>query len=163
MGGLDGLTFQEILAVLAPSDLWDIILYLFLVFIFITLFMQGDGSVMTTILLAFVVIGALIDKVDVFGNCGFEVMFIRVMFFVIPLIVAGVTDAPKSRPPAVIAAVLGMAYMFGTWFFVLQSPACPREASDLMLFPLSLYFLRQLQTRITVDSTQLFETDALKS
>ncbi len=131
----------ELLDLLKPVTPWDFLLYVILVFLLITLFMQPEGALTVTILLAIVVVGIFIDKVQALGKCGIEVMLIRVLYFVVPLITAGVTENPKARPPAVIAALLGLAYVFGTWFFVLNSDACPREARDtVILLPLSLHF-----------------------
>ncbi len=102
------------------------------------------------------VVGIFIDKVQALGKCGIEVMLIRVLYFVVPLITAGVTENPKARPPAVIAALLGLAYVFGTWFFVLNSDACPREARDtVILLPLSLHFARQWRHKIIEVESEL--------
>ncbi len=156
MQGLANLSAQDILALLVPRTPWDYLLYIILVFTLITLFMQQAGQSTITILLALVVVGMFIDKVKAFGNCGLEVMLIRVLYFVVPLIVAGLSKNPKSRAPAVIAAVLGLAYTFGTWFFVLQGPACPREGRDTIVFlPVAARAWRLGGRRLHVDIGRL--------
>ncbi len=160
MGGLTDVTLQQIIGYLQPLNAWDYLLYIILFFVLITLFLQGEGALTVTLLLAVVVIGIFLDKVRVFGNCGLEVMLIRVTYFVVPLIVAGVSRAPKSRPWAIIGAVLGLAYTFGTWFFVLQGPACPRAPRDTIVFlPLAMRALWQTRGRLMVDVTRLDASD----
>lgn len=162
MQGLTNLNLQDILALLTPRSPWDYLLYIFLFFTLMTLFMQRAGQQTITILLVIVAVGVFVDKVKVLGNCGLEVMLIRVLYFVVPLIVAGLTKNPKSRVPAVIAAVLGLAYTFGTWFFVLQGPSCPRESRDTIVFlPVAARALRLGGRRLRVDLARLGVAESL--
>ena len=99
---------NQILQLLIPRTFWDFVLYFILLMAFIVLFMQPEGSLLTNILLAFVIIAIFIDKVQGFPahRCSFGTMLIRILYFVVPLIVAGATKNPKSRAPAVIMAVV---------------------------------------------------------
>lgn len=118
MSGLEGVTADQILALLAVKDIWDVVLYLILLFVLITLFMQPEGALTVTLLLAAVVVGIFIDKVEAMPGrhqCSFGTLIIRIMMFVIPLIVAGITKNPKARAPSVVAAVLGLGYTFLLW------------------------------------------------
>ncbi len=137
---MEGVDINDIVQLLLPSQarlLQDIWLYLILAFVLITLFMQPEGSITITLLLAVVAISIFIDKVQAFPGhlCSFGTLVIRVGMFVIPLITAGVTQNPKSRGPAVIAAVLGLGYTFVLWFFEMNNRAVcrPLERDITML------------------------------
>ncbi len=133
---MEGITFDQILALLKPNSLWDYLLYLILIFGLITLFQQPEGSVITTILLAMVIVGIFIDKIQAFPDhsCSFGTLFIRILYFVVPLVTAGITKNPKSRGPAVIMAVMGLAYMFFLWATQMNNPAvCVPLARETML------------------------------
>ncbi len=133
---MEGITFDQILALLKPTTLWDYLLYIILVFGLITLFQQPEGSVLTTILLAMVIVGVFIDKIQAFPDhaCNFGTLIIRILYFVVPLVTAGITKNPKSRPPAVIMAVLGLGYMFFLWATQMNNPAvCVPLARETML------------------------------
>lgn len=116
---------NQILQLLVPKSFWDFVLYFILLMGLIVLFTQPEGSVLTNILLAIVIIGIFIDKVQAFPahRCSFGTMLVRIMYFVIPLIVAGVTQNPKSRPPAVIMAVVGLGYTLFLWATEMRNPA----------------------------------------
>jgi hypothetical protein len=78
---------NQILQLLVPSGFWDFVLYFILLLGLIVLFMQPEGSVLTNILLAAVIIGVFIDKVHAFPahRCAFGTMGVRILFFVVPL------------------------------------------------------------------------------
>ena len=128
---------NQILSLLVPHGFWDFVLYFILLLAFIVLFMQPEGSVLTNILLAAVIIGVFIDKVQAFPahRCAFGTMVIRILFFVVPLIVAGATKDPKSRAPAVIMAVIGLGYTLFLWATEMRNPALclPLERDVTML------------------------------
>ena len=116
---------NQILSLLKPTGFWDFVLYFILLLAFIVLFMQPEGSVLTNVLLAAVIIGVFIDKVHAFPahRCAFGTMVVRIMFFVVPLIVAGATKNPKSRAPAVIMAVVSLGYTLFLWATEMRNPA----------------------------------------
>jgi hypothetical protein len=116
---------NQILQLLVPHGFWDFVLYFILLMGLIVLFMQPEGSVLTNILLALVIIGVFIDKVQAFPahRCAFGTMLIRILYFVVPLIVAGVTKNGKSRAPAVIMAVVGLGYTLFLWATEMRNPA----------------------------------------
>jgi len=133
---MEGVTFEQILALLKANSIWDYLLYLILIFGLITLFQQPEGSVVTTVLLAAVILGVFIDKIQAFPDhrCSFGALGIRVLFFVVPMITAGITKNPKSRGPAVIMAVMGLAYMFFLWATQMNNPAvCVPLARETLL------------------------------
>jgi hypothetical protein len=137
MGGLEGITVQEILALLVPSSLWDYLLYIILLFALITLFMQPEGSIGVTIIMAIVVVGIFIDKVHAFPGhrCNFGTLLVRITYFVAPLITAGISKNPKSRMPAVITAVLGLGYTFLLWAMEMNNRnVCMPLDRDLTMF-----------------------------
>jgi hypothetical protein len=119
----------------SPPRSGIISLYLILIFGLITLFQQPEGSVLTTILLAMVIVGVFVDKIQAFPDhaCNFGTLIVRILYFVVPLVTAGITKNPKSRPPAVIMAVLGLGYMFFLWATQMKtrrvSAAGPRDAA----------------------------------
>lgn len=136
MGGLGNITIQDVLFLLQPRDFFDYLLYAILLFSLITLFLQGEGALTVTIMLAVVVIAIFIDKVGALPGhpCGVFTLLIRITYFVIPLITAGVTRAPKSRMWAVLAAVLGLAYTFALWALEMRNPSiCAPLARDLSM------------------------------
>ena len=117
MGNVD---INQIIQLLLPSQqrlVWDIWLYAIMLFLLITLFMQPEGSVTVTLLLAGAVVSVFIDKVHGFPNhtCNFGTLLIRILMFVAPLLTAGISQNPKSRGPAIVAALLALGYTFLLW------------------------------------------------
>ncbi len=124
MGG--DVTFEQVIKLLLPTpgrELWDIWLYAILLFALITLFMQPEGAIMITLMMAAVIIFIFVDKVGAFPahQCNFGTMMIRILMFVIPLLTAGITQKPKSRGPAVIAAFLALGYTFLQWALIMNN------------------------------------------
>lgn len=124
MGG--EITFEQIIQLLLPTpgrEIWDIWLYLILFFAVITLFMQPEGAIMITLMMAAVIISIFVDKVGAFPGhqCSFGTMMIRILMFVIPLLTAGITQNPKSRAPAVIGAFLALGYTFLQWALIMNN------------------------------------------
>ena len=131
---------RQVLGVVA--DVW---LYILLVLAFIVLFMQPEGSLVTTLIMAAVILSIFMDKVQAFGSlqggkhiCSLGALLIRAVMFLGPLIVAGVSNNPKSRAPAVIGGLLAGAYLFALWFFEMNTRVCPRLERDITLLLNSL-------------------------
>lgn|GEM_PF-4791630 len=128
-------TFQEVLRLLIPGCMnrvfWDIILYLILLFAIIVMAMQPEGSFNVTLMMAAVIIAVFVDKIQLFGLCGLEVLLIRIVMFLGPLITAGITQNPKARAPAVITAGLALFYTFILWALELNSVTCPCTPRDV--------------------------------
>lgn len=136
MGGLSGLSAQDVLVLLQPTNFFDYVLYAILLFTIITLFLQGEGALTITMMLAVVVIGIFIDKVQALPGhkCSVFTLLIRITYFVIPLITAGLTRAPKSRIWAILAAVLGLGYTFALWALEMRNPAiCAPLSRDITM------------------------------
>lgn len=139
---MDGVDINEIIQLLLPAStfpqlLWDILLYLIFFMVIIVMFMQPEGSLTITILMAIVVVGIFIDKVQALPGhrCSFGTLLIRISFFVAPLLTAGLTKNGKSRLPAIIAAVLGLGYMFFLWALEMNNRAvCLPLGRDVSLF-----------------------------
>lgn len=110
---------------------WDLALYWLFLINVILLMMQGEGQAMASGFLMIVLISIVIDKTFGFGylldpgpydpvTCHEQVFFgtylIRVSMFVLPLMIAGMTQNPKSRGVGILAGISGGVYMFGRWF-----------------------------------------------
>ncbi|MBN2471554.1 MAG: hypothetical protein JXN59_12595 [Anaerolineae bacterium] len=137
MGGLGNITIQDVLVLIQPDNFFDYVLYAILLFSLITLFMQGEGALTITLMLAVVVVAIFIDKVGALPGhpCGVFTLLFRILYFVIPLLTAGVTRVPNSRVWAIIAAVLGLFYTFALWALEMRNPAiCRPLARDLSMF-----------------------------
>lgn len=131
-----GLTLQDIIDKLAPRPgfpglFYDILLYIIFFAALITMFMQSDKQLITTLLMAAVAAMAVIAKLNVFAATDILggriqgtrggillpiVLLINAGMFVLPLIVAGITQAKKSRPSAVLGGIIGGLYFFAFWY-----------------------------------------------
>jgi peptidoglycan/LPS O-acetylase OafA/YrhL len=113
------LTFQDILNKLAPRGgiefLYDIFLYLMFFLAVITMFMQSDKQMFPTILMAAVAAMAVIAKLNVLKPKEFGSLIINIGMGVLPLIVAGITQAKKSQGPAIIGGLIGCVYFMLFW------------------------------------------------
>jgi hypothetical protein len=116
---------SDIPRLLGPGSGTDLIFSIALYIIFflslITMFMQSDKQLITTLIMASTLLLIILAKLTLAANAPFErrefgTYVIHAGIFIFPALVAGMTKAPKSRGPAVIAAVLGAVYMFGFWF-----------------------------------------------
>jgi hypothetical protein len=139
---------DQILRYIGPrrgGEIWDF-LFVYPIFFFglITLFMQGDKEITTTLIMATVLLLTVLSKLaplgifdtigDAAGNDplifsypkGFLIFIIHCGMFALPIIVAGMTRAKKSRGPAIITGVLGGVYLFAFWF-VMQRPGSEIE------------------------------------
>ncbi len=113
---------QEILQLLGPTAghglIWNIFIYLIFFFTLITMLMQGDKALLTTIIAAAGLMLCVIDKLVIFNARDFGTMVIHAGMFLFPGLVAGMTRDSKSRPPAIFATVIGAVYFFLFWFFL---------------------------------------------
>ncbi len=93
-------------------------IYIIIVLLFITMFMQRAGSALSiTFLLAGAIMAGLIEKIQAFNHHPVEFLaFAMVMLMVVfPLVVAGMTKSPKSRLPAILATILSLVYLIVLW------------------------------------------------
>jgi hypothetical protein len=121
--------------------LWNIALYGLFLFNIIVLLMIPDGDSMHTMMIIFVLMCIIIDKMFAFGyllldsptvdqaiKCHTEefigTYLIRAYMFIGPWIVAGSTSDGKVRGLGILGGIGGMAYAIGRWFIE------QREAGD---------------------------------
>ncbi len=127
----------DLLRLLVPGDLSSILVYVVIVMGILTLFMQGNkGTLMLTVFMAVSIMSALIEELaaniartgtsinlgsGVFKDivtqhpASFANYMVGVLMFIGPLIVAGMTKMPKSRPPALLAFAAGLLFVFLNW------------------------------------------------
>jgi hypothetical protein len=139
---------QQILRYIGPRrdmPIWDILFIYPIFFIgLITLFMQGDKEITTTLIMATVLLLTVLSKLaplgvfETFGDAaggdplifaypkGFLLFIIHCGMFALPMIVAGMTRAKKSRGPAILTGILAGVYMFAFWF-IMQRPGSEIE------------------------------------
>jgi hypothetical protein len=114
------LTVQDILAKLGPRPgialVWDIFLYLVFLLAVIVMFMQSDKQLVPTLMAGAVAAMAVIAKLDVLAPREFGSLIINAGMFVLPMIIAGITQAKKSQVPSVICSVFAGLYFFLFWF-----------------------------------------------
>ena len=111
--------FQGIIAKLNVQSngfIWGYVLYLIIFLDILTLILQKQSNIQITVFISISVMAALIDKIDAFPRGDFWAFFIRVLIFVFPLVVAGMTRTPRSRPWAILCAIIAGIYMFARWF-----------------------------------------------
>ncbi len=116
---------SDIPRLLGPGSGTDVIFSITLYIIFflslITMLMQSDKQLSATLIMASTLLLIILAKLTLaadapFTRREFGSYVIHAGIFIFPALVAGMTKAPKSRGPAIIAAVLGAIYMFGFWF-----------------------------------------------
>jgi hypothetical protein len=73
---------------------------------------------LTVLLSAGALLMAIIDKLSIFAPKEFGSMVLHAGMFIFPALIAGMTKDKKSRPPAILAALLGAIYFFLFWFFL---------------------------------------------
>lgn len=119
---MDNISIQEILFRLGPNSghglIWNIFIYVIFFLTLVTMLMQGDKALFTTIICAASLLLGVIDKLVIFQPREFGSMAIHAGMFIFPALVAGMTKDTKSRPPAVLAAIVGAVYFFLFWFFL---------------------------------------------
>jgi hypothetical protein len=119
---MQDISLQEILRLLGPTAgqglIYNIFIYLIFFFTLVTMLLQGDKAMLTVLLCAAALLMAIIDKLDIFPPKEFGSMALHAGMFIFPALVAGMTKDKKSRPPAVLASILGAVYFFLFWFFL---------------------------------------------
>jgi len=117
---MENISGQEILRLLGPSQdrlIFDILLYVTFFFTLVTLFLQGDKALLTTIISAAALLLGVIAKLQVFAPLEFGTFIVNAGIFLFPALVAGMTKDGKSRGPAILAAIIGAVHFFLYWFF----------------------------------------------
>ncbi len=119
---MQDIRLQDIGFLLGPNSgeglIFNIFIYLIFLFTLITMLLQGDKALLTVLLCAAALLMGLIDKLSIFEPKEFGAMVLHAGMFIFPALVAGMTKDGKSRPPAIIAAILGAIYFFMFWFFL---------------------------------------------
>jgi hypothetical protein len=119
---MQDISIQEILQLLGPTAglglIWNIFIYIIFFFTLITLLLQGDKAMLTVLISAAALLLCVIDKLVIFAPREFGSLAIHAGMFLFPGLVAGMTRDPKSRPPAVIASIVGAVYFFLFWVFL---------------------------------------------
>jgi len=122
---MNGLTFQQVLAHLAPRSgvnlIYDIVLYLIFILDLILMFGQSDKQTITTVMAGGAAALAVIAKLDVFSPKSFGSLITNAGMFILPLLVVGMSSAKKVQPLGVISAVFSALYFFAFWFFSQRS------------------------------------------
>lgn len=118
---MESLDIQEIIRLLGPnagqSLIYNIFIYIIFFFTLITLLLQGDKALLTTIIAAGSLVLCVIDKLAIFSPREFGSLVLHAGMFLLPGMVAGMTRDSKSRPPAIMATLVGAVYFFLYWFF----------------------------------------------
>lgn len=119
---MQDISLQEIAQRLGPNSppglAWNIFIYVIFFFTLITMLLQGDKALLTTIIAAGSLLLCVVDKLAIFPPDEFGALVIHAGMFLFPGIVAGMTRDAKSRPPAVLASIVGAVYFFAFWFFL---------------------------------------------
>ncbi len=114
------INIQRIIELLGPNEglplVLNIFIYITFIFTLIALFLQSDKTILPTILLAAGLLLCIIAKLEVFTRMEFGAFAVNAGVFLAPTLVIGMTQAPKSRPPLIIAALAGAIYFFAFWF-----------------------------------------------
>jgi hypothetical protein len=111
----------------------SIAVYAIMLLMIIAMMQQKDGSLRDTLMIAAVILFCLIDKITATSNLRdtvnlsgftrgnpFGTFLIRVGMFALPIVEAGSTKSPKSRPFLIFAGLLGAAYLFARWWFEIK-------------------------------------------
>jgi hypothetical protein len=128
------------LKLLVPGDFNGILVYIVIVMGILTLFMQGNkGTLMLTVFMAVSIMAGLIEELTtniartgasfnmgsgVFRDMvtryppSFANFFVGIIMFVGPLVVAGMTKVGKARPPAILAFLSALLFLFIYWLGV---------------------------------------------
>lgn len=119
---MQNINLQEIIRLLGPNAglalPWSIFVYIIFFFTLITMLLQGDKALLTTIISAASLLLCVVDKLAIFPPDEFGSLVIHAGMFLFPGIVAGMTRDAKSRPPAIFACIIGAIYFFAFWFFL---------------------------------------------
>ena len=133
---LASLSIGSMLSALVPTSIWGFLLYIVLIMDIVTMVMQKESNLMLTIFLAISILSAFLDELGLNAyashldiGTGFfkQVMttdgtsfanwMVGVLMFVLPLVVVGMSNAPKSRFPGILAVIAAGLFVFGRWVF----------------------------------------------
>lgn len=118
---MDNLNFQDIVDALGPNSppgiAWNILIYIVFFFTLITLLVQGDKALLTTIISAAALLLDVIAKLQIFPPDEFGAFVVNAGVFIFPGLVAGMAKTGRSRAPAILAALFGAVWFFAYWFF----------------------------------------------
>ena len=98
---------------------WGYVLYFIIAMAALTLVLQKQGNLTITVLMSIAIMAALISKIEAIPRYDLFAHLTRILMFVLPLVVAGMTRTPKSRGPAILAGLAAIIYMVAMW---LQTP-----------------------------------------
>lgn len=119
---MQDINLQDVIRLLGPNAglglPWSIFVYIIFFFTLITMLLQGDKALLTTIISAASLLLCVVDKLAIFRPAEFGSLVIHAGMFLLPGIVAGMTRDAKSRPPAVLASIVGAVYFFAFWVFL---------------------------------------------
>jgi len=130
------LDLQQILFLIGPSSgdlFWNILIYLTFFLALFTLFAIPDKNLLSTLLIAGVLMALVITKLNIsirppmrpiFPPRDFIQFTLNAAVFIFPLLVAGLIRARKKGrvvPLAIITSVFGGIFFFAFWFFVQRS------------------------------------------
>jgi hypothetical protein len=114
------MTISTILSRLSPTNPVDFpfgfVLYTIIILAIVNLFLQKNAGLLLTLLISAVILAAIVDHVATTNSLGgysgdyFAPLMVRVSMFVFPLISAGITKQEKSRPFAIVGAVIALSY-----------------------------------------------------
>lgn len=96
--------------------IWNIFIYVIFIFTLITMLLQGDKALVTTLLSAGGLFCCLIAKLAIFDVDEFGTLIVHAGMFLLPILVAGMTESGKSRGPAILAGIVGAVFFFAFWF-----------------------------------------------
>lgn len=117
---MNSLNIDEILHLLGPNGGWGMPWSIFIYVIFflsvIAMLMQSEKTLTPVLLLLVGLLAVVVDKLAVFPARAFETFILHIVMFVPPLLVVGMTKNPKSRPPSILAFLVGAVYFFAFWF-----------------------------------------------
>lgn len=127
------LDFDQILFLIGPSSgdlLWNILIYITFFLALFTLFSVPDKNLISTLLMAGVLMALVITKLNIsirpparpiFPPRDFIQFTLNAVIFIFPLLVAGMIRSRKKGkvvPLAIITSVFGGVFFFAFWFFV---------------------------------------------
>lgn len=127
------LDFDQILFLIGPSSGqlgWNILIYITFFLALFTLFAVPDKNLISTLLMAGVLMALVITKLNIsispparpiFPPRDFIQFTLNAVIFIFPLLVAGMIRSRKKGkvvPLAIITSVFGGVFFFAFWFFV---------------------------------------------
>lgn len=115
-----------------PEMIWDILIIIAFVLGFITMLMQSDKQLLPTLLMAVTLLCLLVMKLTIRAESdgvvfllteldtqisGLLMLVMSVIVFIFPWMVAAMTKNGKSRPPALLAGLMGALLAVGYGIF----------------------------------------------